>query len=264
MLTITTAGNLTLSGRTATISDPTAKAQASAFLTANTLDLKVGGNLHINGGTANLGGGEANASAIVLAKSGKGVDITGNFLLTGGAITGAGTKATALAVFDPELPLLIKTGGSVAVVGGTASSSSASLLATASIVNEGPIKFTIGGSGTFLHPDLAVRSALGPGIRAGLIVAGGSGSGLYDVFNNPATNNDYPISYTFAGGGALTVITDIPSYADGLVLSRAPLGVDESLLGYINFSINTETSARSRRGASDQGNFKRRSAGQCS
>ena len=52
-------------------------------------------------------------------------------------------------------------------------------------------------------------------------------------------------------------------YADAFVQSRAPLGVDDSLLSYLNYSINTETVARSRRGIADQGNFKRKTAGQC-
>ena len=264
LLTIKTTGNFTLGGGTANSNASTAVAQANAFLTAGQLDLKVGGNYYVNGGTANLAGGEANASAIVLVKSGKAVDVTGNFILTGGKITGAGTKATALAVFDPELPLEIKTGGSVAVVAGSTPSSSPSLLASASILNAGPIKFTIGGSGTFTHPVPAVAAVLGAGIEGGLIIAGGKGSGLYDVFDNPVTTNDYPISYKFTSGGVLTLITDMAGYADALVKSRAPLGIDESLLGYINFSINTETITKSRRGGADQGNFKRKSAGQCS
>ena len=265
LLTIKTTGNFTMSGGTANSNDSTAVAQANAFLTAGQLDLKVGGNYYVNGGTANLtGGGEANASAIVLVKSGKVVDVTGDFVLTGGKITGAGTKATALAIFDPELPLEIKTGGSVVVVAGSTPSSSTSLLASASILNAGPIKFTIGGSGTFTHPVPAIATLLGAGIQGGLIIAGGGGSGLYDVFDHPVTTNDYPISYKFTSGGVLTLITDMAGYADALVKSRAPLGIDESLLGYINFSINTETLAKSRRGSSDQGNFKRKSAGQCS
>jgi fibronectin-binding autotransporter adhesin len=273
LLKITTTGDFTLgpdainllAGKgTATTTDPTAKAQANAFLSAGQLDLKVGGNFYIYGGKVILGGGEANASAIVLVKSGKAVDVTGNFVLTGGTITGAGTRATALAVFDPELPLEIKTGGSVAVVGGSAPVSSSSLLASASILNAGPIKFTIGGSGNFTHPVPAIAALLGPGINAGLIVAGGAGSGLYDVFDNPVTSNDYPITYLFTGGGAFTVITDMTGYADALVKSRAPLGIDESLMAYINFAINTETIAKGRRGTSDQGNFKRKTAGQCS
>jgi hypothetical protein len=263
MLTINTTGDLTLGGGTATTTDPTAKAQASAFLSANGLDLKVGGNFYIDGGTVNLGGGEANASGIVLVKSGKVVDVTGNFVLTGGAITGAGTSATALAAFDPETPLNIKTGGSVAVIGGTAPLASPGLLAFASIQNAGPINFAVDGSGIVADP--VVVAVLGGGIPAGLIIAGGSGSGRYDLFDMPVTGNAYPITYRLTGGGAYTVITDLPGYADGLVKSRAPLlGIDESLLGYINYSINTETIAKGRRGTTDQGNFKRRAAGQCS
>ncbi|KAF0164766.1 MAG: hypothetical protein FD157_1930 [Rhodocyclaceae bacterium] len=264
ILKITTTGDLTLGGGAASTSDSTAQAQANAFLSANKLDLKVGGNFYINGGTVSLGGGEANASAIVFVKSGKGFDVTGDFVLTGGAITGTGTKATALAVFDPELTLEIKTGGSVAVVGGTVPSASANLLASASIQNAGPIDFTIDGAGTFTHPDGAVAALLGPGISGGLIVAGGKGSGLYDALDNPLTANVYPITYRFTGGGAFTVITDLPSHSVGLVKSRTAIGVDESLMGYINFSINTETIAQSRRGATDQGNYKRKIAGQCS
>ena len=137
-------------------------------------------------------------------------------------------------------------------------------MASAQILNAGPIKFTIGGTGNFTHPDPAVAAVLGPGLKAGLIVAGGKGSGLYDVFDNPVTTNDYPISYKFTGGGAFTVITDMTGYANALIRSRAPLGVDESLMAYINFAINTETIAKGRRGTSDQGNFKRKTAGQCS
>ncbi|MFA4969485.1 MAG: hypothetical protein WC540_07620, partial [Sulfuritalea sp.] len=264
VLKITTTGDLTLDGGTATTSDDTAKAHANAFLSADKLNLKVGGNFYINGGTANLTGGEANVSSIVFVKSGKGFDVTGDFVLTGGTIAGTGAKATALAVFDPELTLEIKTGGSVAVVGGTVPSASANLLALASIQNAGPIDFTIDGAGTFTHPDAAVAALLGPGISGGLIVAGGKGSGLYDVFDNPVTANVYPITYRFTGGGAFTVITDLPNHSVGLVKSRTAIGVDESLMGYINFSINTETIAQSRRGATDQGNYKRKIAGQCS
>ncbi|MCX7168588.1 MAG: hypothetical protein NTV11_20265, partial [Rhodocyclales bacterium] len=264
VLKITTTGDLTLGGGTATTSDDTAQAQANAFLSADKLDLKVGGNFYINGGTANLTGGQANVSSIVFVKSGKAFDVTGDFVLTGGAITGTGTKATALAVFDPELALEIKTGGSVAVVGGSTPSSSANLLASASIQNAGPINFTIDGSGSFTHPDAVVAALLGPGIKAGLIVAGGKGSGLYDVYDNPVTANVYPITYRFTGGGEFTVITDLPNHSVGMVKSRTAIGVDESLMGYINFSINTETIAQSRRGAMDQGNYKRKIAGQCS
>jgi hypothetical protein len=136
-------------------------------LPANTLDLKVGGNFHISGGTANLVGGEANASAIVLVKSGKAVDVAGNFVLTGGAITGAGTSATALAVFDPELPLEIKTGGSVAVVGGSTPSSSPSLLASAQHSECRPDQVHHRWDGQF-HPSRSGGCAvLGPGIKAG-------------------------------------------------------------------------------------------------
>jgi hypothetical protein len=263
-LTIITKDDFILGGGAATATAPGAQAQASAFLTADKLDLKIGRDFRISGGTASLGGGEANASAIVLVNSGKEVDIKGNFVLTGGTITGVGSSATALAVFDPELVLKIKTGGSVVVVGGSTPSTSSKLLAYAAIMNAGPIKFTIEGSGAFVHPSPAIATLLGPGIKAGLIVAGGKGSGLYDVYTNPVTTNDYPISYQFTNGGAFTVITDMTGYADGLIQSRAPLGVDESLMAYINFAINTETVAKGRRGTSDQGNFKRRTAGQCS
>ena len=263
LLSINTTGDFMLNGGTARPNAPTAVAQANAFLSAGTLDLHVGGNFYITGGTANLAGGEANASAIVLVNAGKAVDVTKNFVLTGGTITGTGTRATALAVFDPELPLNIKTGGSVAVIAGTAPSSSTNFLASAGILNAGPINFTIGGSGSFTHPDPVIAGLLGPGIKSGLIIAGSRGSGLFDVFDNPITNNDYPISYKFTGGGRFTVITDFSSHADAFVKSRAPIGVDESLLGYLYYSINTETIAKSRRGETDQGNFKRRTAGQC-
>jgi hypothetical protein len=152
------------------------------------------------------------------------------------------------------------------VVAGTAPSASANLLASAGILNAGPINFTIGGSGEFIHPDPVIAGLLGPGIKSGLIIAGSRGSGLFDVFDNPVTNvtiNSYPISYKFTSGGRFTVITDFSSYADAFVKSRAPLGVDESLLGYLYYSINTETIAKSRRGETDQGNFKRKTAGQC-
>jgi hypothetical protein len=265
-LVIDTTGDFILSGGTATANGATAVAQANAFLSAKTLDLKVGGNFIIKGGTANLAGGEANASAIVLINSGKAVEVDGHFLITGGTITGSGKRATALAVFDPDVPLNIKTGGSVAVVAGTAPSASANLLASAGILNAGPIDFNIGGSGDFIHPDPVVAGLLGAGIKSGLIIAGSRGSGLFDVFDNPVTNvtsTSYPISYKFTHGGRLTVITDFSGNADAFVQSRAPLGVDESLLGYLYYSINTETIAKSRRGENDQGNFKRRTAGQC-
>ena len=84
------------------------------------------------------------------------------------------------------------------------------------------------------------------------------------MFDHPVTSNDYPITHVFTGGGAFTVITDMTGYANALIQSRAPLGIDESLMAYINFAINTETIAKGRRGTSDQGNFKRRTAGQCS
>ena len=265
-LSITTTGDFTLNGGTATSNHPTAVAQANAFLTAGKLDLNVGGNFYITGGTANLAdGGEANASAIVLVNAGKALNVADDFVLTGGTINSAGSggRATALAVFDPELPLNIKVGGSVAVIAGTAPTASANLLASAGILNAGPINFTIGGTGDFIHPNVAIAGLLGSGVKAGLIIAGSRGSGLYDVFDNPVTNNGYPISYRFTDGGRLTVITDFSSHADAFVKSRAPLGVDESLLGYLYYSINTETIAKSRRGESDQGNFKRKTAGQC-
>ena len=56
-----------------------------------------------------------------------------------------------------------------------------SLLAFASIQNAGPIKFTIGGSGNFTHPVPAIAALLGPGINAGLIVAGLAAEGTTEV-----------------------------------------------------------------------------------
>jgi hypothetical protein len=224
----------------------------------------VGGDFKIEGGNASAGtssNGEFNASAIVLINSGKQINVKGDFLLTGGTILGSPTKATALAVFDPENVLEVNTGGSVVITGGSVpagSTTNPNLIATASIQNGGPIKFTIGASGTYTHPDLEIGV-----IPAGLILAGGSGSGRFDEFDFPVTWNGYPISYQFTGGGSYTVVSTLAGAADGYVKSRAPSGIDESLFGYLMFAINTESIARGRRTQSDQGNYELKKAGQC-
>jgi len=265
-LTIATRGDFVLQGGTATAapgaSAPTA--EASAFLTAKTLDLKVGGDFKIEGGTANAGtssNGEFNASAIVLIAGGKLIDIKGDFLLTGGVISGSPTKAKAFAVFDPENLLEVKTGGSVVITGGsvpTGSTINPDLIATASIQNAGPILFSIGASGTYTHPNSEIGT-----IPAGLILVGGKGSGRFDEFDSPVTWNDYPIAYEFLNGGQYTVITSLENTADGYVKSRAPMALDESLFGYFTFAANIESISRGKRSLSDQGNYELKKAGQC-
>ena len=95
-----------------------------------------------------------------------------------------------------------------------------------------------------------------------IILAGGKGSGRFDFNDNALTENAYPISWTLSNGGEFTIDTTVAGAGDAFIQSLAPRGVDSSLYGYLLFAIDRESTGKSKRSSTDQGNFKSES-GSC-
>jgi hypothetical protein len=232
-----------------------AEAQANAFITANTLDLTVGGNFFMTGGTVAQTGAATtatgSASAIIQAINGKQIKVAGEMILTGGTVLNAGkSKSNAFAELDPISTLNLEVDRNLVLVGGTGAG-----LVSASIVNSGEIKLDVGKSLT--NPSDATFDVNGKTYDSGIILVGGSGSGRFDFNNNPLPDNAYPISWTIHNGGKFTIDTTAgAAAADAFIQSLAPRGVDPSLYGYLLFAIDRESTGKSKRSATDQGNLK--------
>ena len=114
----------------------------------------------------------------------------------------------------------------------------------------------MGGTGTFTDPYRGTGAH-----KAGLLLIGSRGSGRFDLNDSPVAGADLPVKYTLHGG-AYTVITSLPG-GDAFIQSRAAIGIDHSLLGYILFATNNETETRGKRSLVDQATQERSQAGQC-
>ncbi|MBL8490797.1 MAG: hypothetical protein JNM82_08465, partial [Rhodocyclaceae bacterium] len=263
-LSITTSGDFTIQGGTVVTTSGAggnAAGQANAFVQAPNLNISVGGDLLIKGGDiqadSSAGGNTRNdASGILLIGNAKDIRVGGNMVIAGGSSSiflGSRNSGSALAVLDPEVPMTITTGGSLALIGGSAKPG---ITSSASIFNAGPITLDVRGRGSFT--DTYRATGVHP---AGLLLIGGSGSGRFDLNDDPVLANDYPVKYLLSGG-SYTVITSLRG-GDAYIQSRAPIGIDSSLLGYIFFAINNETQTRGKRSIVDQATPDRSQAGQC-
>jgi hypothetical protein len=238
-----------------------ASASGSAFLNANVINLDIGGKFLIQGGTVTHGGAgitdTGNASAVIRANTGKSLKVADDMQIIGGTMDAGGDKkSTAIAVFDPFNPLSITVGKNLIIQGGTGPADS---LVSASILNSGEIKMDVGQA---LTPGstVTIGAHTYPG---GIILVGGKGSGRFDFNNNPLTENGYPISWTLAKGAEFTIdTTGGTTVGDAFIQSLAPRGVDTSLYGYLLFAIDRESTGKSKRSSTDQGNFKAE-AGSC-
>ncbi len=239
-----------------------AEAQANAFITANTLDLTVHGNFYMTGGvTTQTGAGTTatgSASAIIQAVNGKKIKVDGDMVLTGGTvINGSTSKSNAFAELDPISTLNLQVGNNLILVGGTGPG-----FVSASIVNSGEIDLDVGRNLPLTSGNTVVIG--GKTYKSGIILVGGKGSGRFDFNNNVLTENAYPISWTIANGGEFTIDTTTAgaNAGDAFMQSLAPRGVDSSLYGYLLFAIDRESTGKSKRSTTDQGNFKAE-AGSC-
>jgi hypothetical protein len=233
-------------------------AQANAFITANAINLNVDGDLRIWAGDVTHAGGGSNmngsASAIIQATNGKGVTVRDDMHIKGGTVDAGGTNSNAFAVFDPITKLNVKVGKNLILEGGSGPG-----IVNASILNSGEIALDIGST----FAPLASTKVIGAKTyQEGLILIGGKGSGLFDFNDNPLTENAYPITWTLHKGAGFTIDTS-GTGGDAFIQSLAPRSVDSSLYGYLLFSIDRESTGKTDRAASDQGNFSHEEATSC-
>jgi len=118
--------------------------------------------------------------------------------------------------------------------------------APAGIVNAGDIEMNIGGKFDYTYTDSAGSHTI-PGV--GLLMVGGTGSGIYDRKNQliPLISDESSqVRVLFgavnggAGGGTYVLSTD-PVKATAFIQSASPRGFDDSLMAYIIFAANEET-----------------------
>ncbi|MCX7142725.1 MAG: hypothetical protein NT123_16980, partial [Proteobacteria bacterium] len=202
-------------------------------------------NITLTGGTATSdtgagGGALAAADALILGDRSKFIDIGGNLVMQGGtADSKSGGQTSAAAKIDP-VSLTINTGGYIKMMGGTGAG------APAGIVNAGDIEMNIGGKFDYTYTDSAGSHTI-PGV--GLLMVGGTGSGIYDRKNQliPLISDESSqVRVLFgavnggAGGGTYVLSTD-PVKATAFIQSASPRGFDDSLMAYIIFAANEET-----------------------
>ena len=213
-------------------------------------------NITLQGGTATSntaagGGALAAADALILGTKRKFIDIGGNIVLTGGtADSKDGGQTSAAAKIDP-VNLRINTGGYIKLIGGDGPG------ARAAIVNTGDMEIKIGGKFDYTYTDASGTHTVRD---VGLLLAGGSGSGIFDRNNLPITLFYdvsaqvlllFPAINGGAGGGTYFLQTDLTK-ASGFVQSLSPRGFDDSLMSYIIFAANEETrTGRIRTGVSN-------------
>jgi hypothetical protein len=204
-------------------------------------------SITLNGGTATSdaaagGGALAAADALILATTSKFVDIGGNLVLTGGTANSTkGGQTSAEAKIDPAT-LTMNIGGYVELIGGIGAG------APAAIANSGDMAINIGGKFDYTYTDASGTHTVKD---VGLLLVGGSGSGLYDRNNQPITLYYdvssqvlllFPAINGGAGGGTYFLQAD-PTKATAFVQSFSPRGFDDSLMSYIIFATNEETQA---------------------
>ena len=204
-------------------------------------------SITLNGGTATSntaagGGALAAADALILGTSSKFIDIGGNIVMTGGTADSTnGGQTSAGAKIDP-INLRINTGGYIKLIGGTGPG------APAAIANGGDMEIRIGGKFDYTYTDASGTHTVKD---VGLLLAGGTGSGLYDRNNQPITLYYdvssqvlllFPAINGGAGGGSYFLQPDATK-ATAFVQSFSPRGFDDSLMAYIIFATNEETQA---------------------
>jgi hypothetical protein len=243
-------GNLTLTGGTAsavtTSNGQVLKATALATIQGTNIEIDGNsGNIVLQGGNATAnnisgGGALASADASIIATASKNLSFGGDMKLFGGTTNGGLAPApgnsgvvSASATIDPTL-LTITTGGNVIVKAGQG------VGADANILNGADIQFFIGGNQTFSYTSTALGGGTTTTLSPGLILIGGSGSGLFGAGNVPKILGD-EIKATFGGGGTFTQFND-PGLAPATIVANSPRNFD-SLLSYIIFAANQETQA---------------------
>ena len=258
-LEIYTTGDINLrGGTTAAISTgpgSAIKSTAVAGLIGNEMLVKGLGagnasNFNITAGTAitstALGGGALASADAFLFSAKKEIDIGGSLTLRGGITPNSG-QSSASANIDPN-ELIIRTGGDIVLIGGSGRNSSAG------IHNGGEISLFIGGSGASkpisyvsgatvsLGSSVTVNSGVTHTLNlpGGLILIGGSGSGLYGAATVQIELGD-EIKGFFSTGGTYTLARD-RSISSAFITANTPRNYD-SLLSYLIFAANDETLA---------------------
>jgi len=206
-------------------------------------------NITLTAGTATSdtvagGGALAAADAMIFGTTKKVIDIGGNLVLNGGtADSTKGGQTSATAKIDPA-SLFINTGGYIKILGGTGPG------APAAIVNSGDMEINVGGKFEYTYTDAYgehtvkdVGLLLVGGVGSGIFdrnnqpipipIMGDVSSQVRILF--PAINGG-------AGGGRyfLDLQSDL-TRATAFIQSLSPRGFDDSLMSYIIFAANEET-----------------------
>jgi hypothetical protein len=202
-------------------------------------------NITLTGGTATSdttagGGALAAADALILGTTLKFIDIGGNLVLQGGtADSKQGGQTSAGAKIDPA-SLFINTGGYISLIGGTGPG------APAAIVNSGDMEINIGGKFDYTYTDAigthtakGVGLLLSGGIGSGLFDRNNQPIKLYYDVSSQVLLLFPPINGG-AGGGLYFLQLD-GTKASAFVQSLSPRGFDDSLMAYIIFAANEET-----------------------
>jgi hypothetical protein len=203
-------------------------------------------NITLTGGvatsnTAAGGGALAAADALILGTSSKFIDIGGNIVLTGGTASSKdGGQTSAAAKIDP-INLRINTGGYIKMIGGEGAG------ARAALVNSGDMEIRIGGKFDYTYTDATGTHTVRD---VGMLLVGGTGSGLFDRNNQPIklyydVSSQvlllFPAINGGAGGGSYFLHTDTTMKTSAFVQSLSPRGFEDSLMSYIIFAANEET-----------------------
>lgn len=204
--------------------------KAGVFIDVGNFGAKVGGNFIFKAGKVLALGGIADAE-LKVANASVTVDVGGNLVIVGGNTTAAGATGgrSAFARFDP---LAVTNGQSLALIGGYGANTFA-LLTSPNDINI-KVNQAVGAPATFTGGGIT-------GVAAGLITAGGTGTGTfnYNLISNkiePYVVNTLPIGslsapITLVGGPATIVALPFVGGIEasgGSVLSNVPVipGID--------------------------------------
>jgi hypothetical protein len=235
------------SATAASSSGPTLYVTSIAGIRAESLVLVANGSVVIVGGNSTLNttatsGALAVSTALINANNEKRIVTLngGSIILQGGTATwvaGGKPNVQANAQIDPS-NLELDVDGNLVLLGGIANTPGALANARVSAGNLIDIKIhgNTGFDYDYTNPLLGQVS-----IPGGLILVGGSGSGIFDSQNVELNGSAPPVTLTFTGGGQYNRIFDA-----GRGLGVIQTGVDtfdESLLNYIIFAANEETKA---------------------
>jgi hypothetical protein len=202
-------------------------------------------NITLTAGTATSntaagGGALAAADAFILGDSRKLIDIGGNLVMNGGtADSKSGGQTSAAAKVDP-ISLTINTGGYIKLIGGTGAG------APAGILNAGDIEINIGGKFDYTYTDVNgthtvpnVGLLLVGGLGSGIFDRNNQ---LIPILSDTASQVRvlFPNLNGGLGGGSYLLHTE-PTKATAFVQSASPRGFDDSMLSYIIFAANEET-----------------------